>query len=437
MKLPHKKEKEPISTKQSKNWKSLGQQGFSEKPRYRDVYESQELGRTNRKKVGSMRTRKIGAVLLGILCFVIVFFCMTLIYYAKGLLLYRRLHEDASFFDGVLKVSDFYFVKIWRKLILSAVFGGIIYAIAYDTLMRDYKVQNILSDHSDINEHMEDQHIALPEEVMHAFEFFADTGAHCPASPNSLISHVMLTNKGLKRIEMYETYTKDERDSNGNLIHYDGEIKRDNKGDPIKKMVPMIDEAFSEKLFDSAEIPKELRRKFNPNEIDYNKGNRDRDKVKNVNTVADLINEKWQIPSYELQRPGGAYLVDIAPVNTMYIGMTRAGKGQTQLEALIDMWTRELEPNNFFCNDPKGELLFKNYIRAVRRGFEVIQFNLMNVMKTSIYNPLALASDAAVEGDFTQCAAYVEGIGGVFFPNTGGDDPVWSNSANNAVRNVA
>ena len=37
-------------------------------------------------------------------------------------------------------------------------------------------------------------------------------------------------------------------------------------------------------------------------------------------------------------------------------------------------------------NDPKGELLVKNYVRGTVRGFQIVQFNLINAMKTDIYN---------------------------------------------------
>lgn len=88
-------------------------------------------------------------------------------------------------------------------------------------------------------------------------------------------------------------------------------------------------------------------------------------------------------------------------------------------------------------NDPKGELLVKFYVRATMRGFQVVQFNLINAMKTDIYNPLCLAAEAAREGDFTKTALYVENIADVFFPVDGGDDPVWPNAANNAFKRSA
>lgn len=92
------------------------------------------------------------------------------------------------------------------------------------------------------------------------------------------------------------------------------------------------------------------------------------------------------------------------------------------------MWLRERRPNNMVINDPKGELLVKNYVPATVRGFQVVQFNLINVMKTDIYNPLLLASTAAAENDYTKAAMYVENIANVFFPVDGADDPVWPNA---------
>ena len=119
------------------------------------------------------------------------------------------------------------------------------------------------------------------------------------------------------------------------------------------------------------------------------------------------------------------------------LAITRAGKGQTVIEPTLDMWMREKRPNNMVVNDPKGELLVKNYVRATVRGLQVVQFNLINAMKTDIYNPLALAAEAARDGDNTKCAMYVENIAEVFFPVDGGEDPLWPNAANNAFKRAA
>lgn len=116
------------------------------------------------------------------------------------------------------------------------------------------------------------------------------------------------------------------------------------------------------------------------------------------------------------------------------LAITRAGKGQTVIEPTIDMWTREKRQNNIVINDPKGELLVKFYVPATVRGYEIVQFNLINVMKTDVYNPIGFAAEFARQGDFTKTASYVENIGDVFFPKDGGDDPMWPNAANNAFK---
>ena len=101
------------------------------------------------------------------------------------------------------------------------------------------------------------------------------------------------------------------------------------------------------------------------------------------------------------------------------------------------MWTREDEPSNMVINDPKGELLVKFYVRGTVRGYQIVQFNLINIAKTDVYNPLGLAAESAREGDFTKVAEYVDNIASVFFPVDGSQDPVWPNAANNAFKRTA
>lgn len=107
------------------------------------------------------------------------------------------------------------------------------------------------------------------------------------------------------------------------------------------------------------------------------------------------------------------------------------------IEPTVDLWLRSKNPDNIVLNDPKGELLQKFYIPATYRGFEVVQFNLINVLNTDIYNPLILAATAAQNGDFTKCSSYVNAIADVFFPTEGQSDPFWPTAANNAFKRVA
>ena len=121
----------------------------------------------------------------------------------------------------------------------------------------------------------------------------------------------------------------------------------------------------------------------------------------------------------------------------LFLAMTRAGKGQGVIEPTIDMWTREKYNNNMVINDPKGELLVKFYVRATVRGFQVVQFNLINPLNTDIYNPLMLAAQAAREGNTTDAAMFISNIADVFFPVDGADDPLWPTAAGNAFKRTA
>lgn len=316
--------------------------------------------------------------------------------------------------------------------------------------------ENLMRDTSDINQHENDQHIALPEEILRKFDVFPDVGAHSGVQVSSMISHVMLSQKGLKDVSLTQRAKKDIVDPDGEIVYYAGEEMTDDEGVILTQNVPIIDESFGDALFEASGLPdsKKLRKRFDVTTVPYNpptpesrreakkmkdprklKGG-DRDKLGIFESISDLINEDWELPAYEVQRPAGAYVVDTAPVNTMVLAITRAGKGQTIIEPTLDMWSREKRPSNMLVNDPKGELLVKFYERLVMRGYEVVQFNLINAMKTDIYNPLGLAAEAAREGDTTKTAMYIENIGEVFFSAEGGDDPVWPNSANNAFKRI-
>lgn len=328
-------------------------------------------------------------------------------------------------------------ISMW-KVLFSLALGGMTFGLLYPYLMRNLQAQNLMNDTTDINQYANDQHIALPEEIQRKFDWFPDVGAHTDVQPSSMISHMMLTNKGLKKIVVPQRADRDMVDGDG-VEYLKGEILRDSDDNPLTTLQPIIDEEFGAALFDASGLPQDkgLRKVYNVSKIPYNADGKDQYKLKGYDTVGDLINKDWEFPEYEVQRPGGAYIVDTAPVNTMVLAITRAGKGQTYIEPMLDMWMREKRPNNVVINDPKGELLVKNYVKATMRGFQVVQFNLINAMKTDIYNPLGMAADAAREGDATKCAIYVENIADVFFPTDGGEDPVWPNAANNAFKRAA
>ena len=417
--------------KSTSNWDRLRGRNVQDTIAYRDVYEDQQLERT---RIGEKQTMTSRNILNAVLTVVVFFVSYYMIGIVKAISSYLYGYDQQSH-SFAYYVGHFSFTRVLICLIISAVFYGVMYLV----LKHNLDVQNGTLDTSDINQYQNDQHIALPEEIQRKFDWFPDVGATSDVQFSSMISHCALSNKGLNEVEVARRVPQDIKDEDGDVVLYKGEILRDEDDNILYETKPLIDIDFMNALYDASGLPnvKGLRKFYNATMIPYNPDNKDRDKLKGYDTVADLINGDWQLPAYEPQRPGGAYLVDTAPVNTMVLAITRAGKGQTVIEPTLDMWTRERRPNNMVINDPKGELLVKFYVRATVRGFQVVQFNLINAMKTDIYNPLGLAAEAAREGDFTKAALYVENIADVFFPVDGGDDPVWPNAANNAFKRAA
>ena len=417
--------------KRMSNWDRLRNRTSEDTTQFRDVYEDQQMERSRIEDKQTMRSRNIANIGLTILVFFASYVVVGLVLGIMSVLY----GYDNGRHEFMYYVVHFSVTRLLICLLISAAFYGVMYLIFKHNL----DVQNAANDTTEINQYRNDQHIALPEEIQRKFDWFPDVGCTSDVQFSSMISHCALSNKGLNQIQVARRVEADVKDEDGDVILYKGEVLQDEDGNVLYESKPMIDIDFMNALYTASGLPdqKDLRKFYNAKMIPYNPGNKDRDKLKNYETVADLINGDWQFPYYEPQRPGGAYLVDTAPVNTMVLAITRAGKGQTVIEPTLDMWTRERRPNNMVVNDPKGELLVKFYVRATVRGFQVVQFNLINAMKTDIYNPLGLAAEAAREGDFTKAALYVENIADVFFPVDGGDDPVWPNAANNAFKRAA
>lgn len=206
------------------------------------------------------------------------------------------------------------------KIFWSLAAGFLLFAIIYPFMIRNLEAQNLMNDTADINQYQNDQHIALPEEVQQKFDWFPDVGAHCNVQVSSMISHVALQNKGLKKIPVAQRATEDICDNDGDIVYHKGEVLQDDDGNAITKQMPLIDEKFMDALFEASGMPddKRIRKYYDATQIPYNPDGKDRTKQGGKHkTVADMINADWTFPEYEPQRPAGAYLVDTEPVNTI------------------------------------------------------------------------------------------------------------------------
>lgn len=224
----------------------------------------------------------------------------------------ERLEKEGNFGEEISNLT-------LLKLMATLGSGLLTFFALYAVFMKNLSAQNLLADTSDINQYENDQHIQLPEEVHRNYDWFPDVGAHSAVSVSSMISHTALSNKGIKKIDLARRHKKDSVDEDGEVI-YKGDYVVDENGDIEFDRVEFFDKKFATELFEASFVDDSvdsLREWYDATKIPYNPGNKNRDKLKGYDTVADLINNEWEFPYYEPQRPAGAYIVDTAPVNTM------------------------------------------------------------------------------------------------------------------------
>lgn len=282
--------------------------------------------------------------------------------YDKSVAAYRA--QKLTYTGSLLHITLF-------KFTLLLITELIIFGIGYHEAKKNLRTQNVMYDTKRFNQHQDDQRISLPLELIDRYDIFPDAGCSSSVEVTGLLSHMMINNKGLDNIWVSKRYEEDVYDDAGEFVeYYKGEVMLDDNGDIIYELMPIVDEAFGNKLYDSifnsGKIVdnEDLRIFRDTSKISYNPGNKNRDKLKGYDTVADLINNDWDFEWYEVQRPAGFYIVDTAPKNFTVVAMTRAGKGQTIIEPTIDMWTREKRGRNIVINDPKGgapRLIVKSY----------------------------------------------------------------------------
>ena len=409
---------------------------------YRDVFNQLDRKRGHQRQVTSPWFNYVGSVLIFLAAFFIPFFAIPWLWGTMADLPHMSdpnfQKPPFSYYLGAFVHSHGGHLAIIGLFFVALGCAGVGYYVLY----RNWKVQNIRNDNSDLNTYHNDARLMQPEELPANpnFGIMPDAGMHSKGvQVTAVMGHLMLNNDGLKNIWFTDRYQKD---GNG---HLKDEPVYDKDGNLLQTSVKPIDIAFGEKEFDSAKLPpvtgknarfaRSLRIRYSPNKLFYNPdGARGKAKQR---TVADQINTDWYMPDYEVQRPGGMYIVDTQSNNTMVLAMTRAGKGQTIIEPTIDMWLRMDDAGNIAVNDPKGELYLKFYYVARRRGFTVIAFNLMNESRTNIYNPLGYAVTASRQGNSQQVEEFVANIGDVFFPPDKSDDPMWPNAANAAFKRTA
>lgn len=279
-------------------------------PRNRDVYSEQDM---QRGQLGRPISSKVRIWVTGLTVFGVFFGTWAILTFIISSA-HHIMHGDIGTNFHFMKE---WFVAGWIKFGVSFLFTAVIGGVVGAKMWRNYAVQNVFNDHTDINQYQNDQHVALPMETMQKFDWFPDVGGHASPQVSSMISHVHLSNKGINSVEAAQFYSKkDEEASDGKVLK--GEHKLDEDGNIIFKKMPFFDKEFGEALFEASGITDKLKKYkiyYDATKINYMPDSpRDAVGVGEYKTVADYINADWELPYYEPQRPAGAYIVDTAPV---------------------------------------------------------------------------------------------------------------------------
>lgn len=331
-----------------------------------------------------------------------------------------------NFIQGLVRFGSGAFWLDW--ILVIGIAGGVYYFVYIND-----RQKKMINDNRRLNYRKGDMRLQRPEEFVETYDIFPDAGLHShTVVPTMILAHMMISEKTAPKIPRI-TYEPDyEIDENGEykVTRRGGLIQKvDEHGNPQYienvEQVKSIDNDFSERLFESADIYKNSghQKYYNAKELNYNPHHR-RGRT-NEDKVAGKIANDWFMPDYEEQIAGGFYVVTTDPSNTFVVAKTRAGKGQTEIEPLIDCWSRMEQKQNFIVNDPKEELLCKFYYPLVKRGYSVIQFNLLFSERTNIYNPLLYAADSARRGDIVATQTYIKNISQILFPEQKGGDKFW------------
>lgn len=120
----------------------------------------------------------------------------------------------------------------------------------------------------------------------------------------------------------------------------------------------------------------------------------------------------------------GYYYVDFKPVNTIVVGDTRSGKGETVVLSTIDLVARGEEDQTLVVGDLKGELFTKTNEHLRRNNYDIRVLNFDNLNYSMSLNLLDQALFQAKKGNWTKTRQKISQLTNAIFP---GDDTNFEN----------
>lgn len=172
-----------------------------------------------------------------------------------------------------------------------------------------------------------DAYVRTPDHIIREFDAAPDAGLGFDGHVSSLVGHMMVSNKGIKEIDM--PVLDPDRE---------GQVAVDENGNVITKKMKMFDKDFAMELYKFSNVAMKDQHWIDATDYAFNEKNSKKEAKhgnarkgafgrKAYDTLADYINGEFYPLPTDTQRPAGVYFYDSRPVNTILIAITRGGKG--------------------------------------------------------------------------------------------------------------
>lgn len=128
--------------------------------------------------------------------------------------------------------------------------------------------------------------------------------------------------------------------------------------------------------------------------------------------------------------------IDDTATNTMVIGITRSGKGETFVIPAIDLYSRAENQASIIVNDPKYELAPAAWKPLGKRGYDRYVLNLVDPYQGMGFNPFAMIAAAYKEGNYGEAQLLSRAFSFTLFNDPTAKDKAWQNwaiSLSNAI----
>lgn len=361
----------------------------------------------------------LGLWIMGIICGFLYFFILRLLFQMKNPHFDPYLAHGVSYIGGRFLSGLLYFGL--NPFIILAAFGLAIFPTVF--IYTRKKRERLANTGEELLDFAGDSKLATLPELVAKYPVVPNKGAHFKGvDATAIVSHLVFGNQGIKeqRLPVLISGNQKPLEELGSVAKIVEEVnKKTGQRRSKLKEQPVMDPEEGLRMLERLGMRnKKYLKAHDPSKLYVMK----EQKV----SIADYVNEHWYFEDYETERPSGGYLVDDAPINVVVVAMTRGNKGQSYVNPILDLWSRQEIQPNLLVNDPKGELYTAFYSTLKLRGYETVVFNLLDPAFTDQFNPLAGIITYVRKGYKDEPQKDMTNLADTFFPMPEGTDPIWT-----------